>query len=56
MVLVEVRELVKRYTPDGPNAVDGISFELKVNRIVGLSMGMAALGGAWYPLEITPPL
>ncbi len=24
--------------------------------VVGLSMGMAALGGAWYPLEITPPL
>lgn len=22
MALVEVRELVKRYTPDGPNAVD----------------------------------
>lgn len=22
--------------------------------VVGLSMGMAALGGAWYPLEITP--
>jgi len=24
--------------------------------VVGLSMGMAALGGAWYPMEITPPL
>ncbi len=24
--------------------------------VVGLSMGMAALGGAWYPLEVTPPL
>ena len=24
--------------------------------VIGLSMGMAALGGAWYPLEITPPL
>jgi ABC-2 type transport system permease protein len=24
--------------------------------VVGLSMGMAALGGAWWPLEITPPL
>ncbi len=23
--------------------------------VVGLSMGMAALGGAWFPLEITPP-
>ena len=24
--------------------------------VVGLAMTMAALGGAWYPLEITPPL
>ncbi len=24
--------------------------------VVGLAMGLAALGGAWYPLEITPPL
>ncbi|HEY89062.1 MAG TPA: ABC transporter permease [Thermoflexia bacterium] len=24
--------------------------------VVGLSMSLAALGGAWYPLEITPPL
>lgn len=24
--------------------------------VVGLSMGLAALGGAWYPLEITPEL
>jgi ABC-2 type transport system permease protein len=24
--------------------------------VVGLSMGLAALGGAWYPLEVTPPL
>ena len=54
MALVEVRELVKWYTTDGPNAVDGISFEPKVNRVVGLSMGMAALGGAWYPLETAP--
>ena len=23
---------------------------------IGLSMGLAALGGAWYPLEITPPI
>ncbi len=24
--------------------------------VIGLSMGMSALGGAWYPLEITPPI
>ena len=24
--------------------------------IIGLSMTMAALGGAWFPLEVTPPL
>jgi ABC-2 type transport system permease protein len=24
--------------------------------VIGLAMSMAALGGAWYPLEITPPL
>ncbi|MFP4343882.1 MAG: ABC transporter permease [Anaerolineales bacterium] len=24
--------------------------------VVGLSMALAALGGAWYPLEVTPPL
>ncbi len=24
--------------------------------VVGLAMTMAALGGAWYPLEVTPPL
>ncbi len=24
--------------------------------VIGLAMGLAALGGAWYPLEITPPL
>jgi ABC-2 type transport system permease protein len=24
--------------------------------VVGLSMAMAALGGAWFPLEVTPPL
>ncbi len=24
--------------------------------VVGMSMAMAALGGAWYPLEVTPPL
>ncbi len=24
--------------------------------VIGLSMAMAALGGAWFPLEITPPL
>jgi ABC-2 type transport system permease protein len=24
--------------------------------VIGLAMGLSALGGAWYPLEITPPL
>ncbi len=24
--------------------------------VIGLAMGLAALGGAWYPLEITPPI
>jgi len=24
--------------------------------VLGLSLAMAALGGAWYPLEVTPPL
>ncbi|MGC9398668.1 MAG: ABC transporter permease [Anaerolineae bacterium] len=24
--------------------------------VVGLAMGLAALGGAWWPLEVTPPL
>jgi ABC-2 type transport system permease protein len=24
--------------------------------VIGLAMAMSALGGAWYPLEITPPL
>jgi ABC-2 type transport system permease protein len=24
--------------------------------VIGLAMSMSALGGAWYPLEITPPL
>lgn len=24
--------------------------------VIGLSLAMAALGGAWYPMEITPPL
>ncbi|MCB2209939.1 ABC transporter permease [bacterium] len=24
--------------------------------VVGLAMGLSALGGAWYPMEITPPL
>lgn len=28
MAIVQVRDLVKRYAPDGPNAVDGISFEI----------------------------
>jgi ABC-2 type transport system permease protein len=24
--------------------------------VVGLSMALAAMGGAWFPLEVTPPL
>jgi ABC-2 type transport system permease protein len=24
--------------------------------VIGLAMGLSALGGAWYPLEITPPI
>jgi ABC-2 type transport system permease protein len=24
--------------------------------VIGLAMGLSALGGAWYPMEITPPL
>jgi ABC-2 type transport system permease protein len=24
--------------------------------VVGLAMGLSALGGAWYPMEITPPI
>ncbi|MFP4343884.1 MAG: ATP-binding cassette domain-containing protein [Anaerolineales bacterium] len=36
MALVEVQELVKRYTPQGPNAVDGISFEIHEGEIFSL--------------------
>jgi ABC-2 type transport system ATP-binding protein len=36
MALVEVRDLVKRYTPDGPNAVDGISFEIHSGELFSL--------------------
>ena len=36
MALVEVKELVKRYTPEGPNAVDGISFEIREGEIFSL--------------------
>ncbi|MGC9357511.1 MAG: ABC transporter ATP-binding protein [Anaerolineae bacterium] len=36
MALVEVRNLVKRYTPDGPNAVDDISFEIREGEIFSL--------------------
>ncbi len=36
MALVEVKELVKRYTPQGPNAVDGISFEIQEGEIFSL--------------------
>ncbi|MGC9347769.1 MAG: ABC transporter ATP-binding protein [Anaerolineae bacterium] len=36
MALVEVMDLVKRYTPDGPNAVDGISFEIHQGELFSL--------------------
>ncbi len=36
MALVEVTELVKRYTPDGANAVDGISFSVQEGEIFSL--------------------
>jgi len=36
MALVEVKGLVKRYTPDGPNAVDDVSFEIKEGEIFSL--------------------
>ena len=36
MALVKVQNLVKRYTPDGPNAVDGISFEIQKGEIFSL--------------------
>ncbi len=36
MALVEVKDLVKRYTTDGPNAVDGISFEIREGELFSL--------------------
>ncbi len=36
MALVRVEELVKRYTPEGPNAVDGVSFEIQKGEIFSL--------------------
>jgi ABC-2 type transport system ATP-binding protein len=36
MALVEVQGLVKRYTPTGPNAVNGISFEIREGEIFSL--------------------
>ncbi len=36
MGLVEVRHLVKRYTADGPNAVDDVSFEIRDGEIFSL--------------------
>ncbi len=36
MPLVEVRNLVKRYTPDGPNAVDDVSFDIHAGEMFSL--------------------
>lgn len=36
MALLTVEGLVKRYTPHGPNAVDGISFQVKEGEIMAL--------------------
>ena len=36
MALVEIHNLVKRYTEDGPNAVDDISFEIREGEIFSL--------------------
>jgi ABC-2 type transport system ATP-binding protein len=36
MALVEISQLVKRYTKDGPNAVDGISFEIREGEVFSL--------------------
>ena len=36
MALVEIHNLVKRYTSDGPNAVDDISFEIREGEIFSL--------------------
>jgi ABC-2 type transport system ATP-binding protein len=36
MALVEVRDLVKRYTADSPNAVDGITFDIQEGEMFSL--------------------
>ncbi len=36
MALVEVKNLVKRYTPAGPNAVDDVSFEIQEGEVFSL--------------------
>ncbi len=36
MVLVEIHNLVKRYTPDSPNAVDDVSFNIREGEIFSL--------------------
>ncbi|MGC9398635.1 MAG: ATP-binding cassette domain-containing protein [Anaerolineae bacterium] len=36
MAFVEIHNLVKRYTPDGPNAVDDVSFEVHEGEIFSL--------------------
>lgn len=36
MALVEIRDLVKRYTATGPNAVDGVSFEIHEGEVFSL--------------------
>ncbi len=36
MALVEIHNLIKRYTPDGPNAVDDISFTIREGEIFSL--------------------
>jgi ABC-2 type transport system ATP-binding protein len=36
MALVEIHNLVKRYTPDGPNAVDDVSFDIHESEIFSL--------------------
>ncbi len=36
MALVEVTNLVKRYTPDAPNAVDGVTFRIEEGEIFSL--------------------
>jgi len=36
MALAQVSDLVKRYSPDGPNAVDGLSFEIGKGELFSL--------------------